>query len=252
MCKSIFAEGCLARGDLEGADRQIREAVELGRSAQIGWNFVGEVELANLARTRGLVKDSLEWCRRALDSEPPSNSYSGYPQAALALTLAQVGDPGALASLQAASRDLPVAGRRAPLGDWQSLVMVIEGLGAIGHTERAGVLHSLAEDLVVTGIELPFTLTLTRTAAGIAAAGAGNWVRAEEHHRAAIHIANNMPHRVALAIARYWYAEMLRARGDSVGANRELMNEAAAMFDGMRMPLYAAQARRSLAARAGN
>ena len=252
MCRSIFAEGCVARGDLVGAERVVREIVELGQSVQIGWNFVGEVELANLARMRGLVKESLEWSRRALSSEPPRNSYSGYPQASLALTLAQAGDPAALASLQAARHSLPVAGHRAPLGAWQSLVMVIEGLGTIGQTEEAAALHPVAEDLTVTGIELAFTLTLPRTAAGIAAACARNWVRAEEQHRAAIHIAESMPHRIALAIARYWYAEMLRARGDSVVASRELMNEAAAMFDDMGMPLYAAQARRARAAQAGN
>ena len=251
MCKSIFAESSLARGDLESADRLVREAVDLGQSVQIGWNFVGAVEMANLARLRGLVPESLEWARRALDSEPPHNSYSGYPQASRALILAQAGDPGALAALEAASRDLPVAGRRAPLGAWQSLVMVIEGLATIGQTESAGALHPVAEDLAATGIELAFTLTPPRTAAGIAAACAGQWARAEQHHRAAIHMAENMPHRVALAIARYWYAEMLHARGDSVAAGRALMHEAAAMFDAMQMPLYAAQALRSRAAQAG-
>jgi tetratricopeptide (TPR) repeat protein len=252
MCKSVFAEGSLARGDLQGADRLVRETVELGTSVQIGWNFVGEVELANIARTRGLAKESLEWSRHALASEPPRNSYTGYPQASLALTLAQTGDPGALSSLQAALGDLPSAGHSGPLGSWQSLVLVIEGLATIGHMDEAGALHPVAEDLAVSGIELAFTLTLPRTAAGIAAAGAGNWARAEEHHRAAIHLADSIPHRVAQATARYWYAEMLRARGDSIADSHELMNQAAAMFDAMHMPVYAGHTRRARAAQAGN
>jgi tetratricopeptide (TPR) repeat protein len=251
MCKSVFAERSLARGDLQGADRLVREAVELGMSVQIGWNFVGEVELANIARTRGLVKESLEWSRRALASEPPRNSYTGYPQASLALTLAQTGDPAALAALQAALRDLPFAGRRAPLGSWQSLVLAIEGLATIGHMKEAGALHPAAEDLAATGIESAFTLTLPRTAAGIAAAAAGNWARAEEHHRAAMHLADSIPHRVAQAIARYWYAEMLRARGASRAASQEMMSEAAGMFEALRMPLYAGHAQRARAAQSG-
>jgi tetratricopeptide (TPR) repeat protein len=252
MCKSVFAEASLARGDLEGADRLVREALELGESAQIGWNFVGEAELANIARTRGLVTESLERSRRALAAEPARNSYTGYPQASLALTLAQARDPRALSSVRAALRDIPVAGRRAPLGAWQSLVLVIEGLATIGRLDEVAALHPVAEDLATTGIELAFTVTLPRTAAGIAAACAGNWERAEQQHRAAMRLADAIPHRVAQAIARYWYAEMLRARGDSADKARGLLDEAATMFDALGMPLYAGQARQRRAAQAGS
>jgi hypothetical protein len=92
-----------------------------------------------------------------------------------------------------------------------------------------------------TGMALAFTSTLPLTAAGIAAACAGEWERADQHHRAAIHLADNMPHRVAQAIARYWYADTLRARGDAAEA-RTLLGEALGIFEKLEMPLYARRA----------
>ena len=90
---------------------------------------------------------------------------------------------------------------------------------------------------------------LPRTTAGIAAACARNWARAEEHHQTAIHQADTMPHRVCQPIARYWYAEMLRARdepGDRA-RSRALLGNALAMCESLGMPLYARQAGETLA-----
>jgi tetratricopeptide (TPR) repeat protein len=231
----------MARGDLAGADRFAREAVELGEMAQIGWNFMGEAELANIARMRGLATESLEWSRRALASERPRNSYSGYPQASLALTQAQTGDPEAIASLRKALPYLPRPGCRAPIGFWQSLVLAIEGWATVGRLEEAAALHPAAEEMASTGMALAFTSTLPLTAAGIAAACAGEWERADQHHRAAIQLADKMPHRVAQAIARYWYADMLRARGNA-DESRTLLVEALSMFESLDLPLYARRA----------
>ncbi|MGA2131117.1 MAG: protein kinase [Bryobacteraceae bacterium] len=245
MCKSVLAEGCVARGDLEGAERFAREAVDLGEAVQIGWNFMSEAELANIARMRGLVAEALACSARALAIERPRNSYSGYPQASLALTLAQTGDPEAAAALRKTLPFLPRPGQRAPIGFWQSLVLAIEGFATVGLSAEAAALHPAAEDLMLTGIALAFTSTLPATAAGIAAACAGHWERAEEHHRAAIRLADSIPHRVAQAIARYWYAVMLRERGKANDA-RTWMREALEMFESLGMPLYSRQAREIL------
>jgi tetratricopeptide (TPR) repeat protein len=242
MCKLVFAEGCAGRGDLEGAERLAREAVNLGEAIHIGWNFMAEAEMANIARMRGLVTEALEWSRRAVASEPPRNSYSGYPQASLALTLALAGDPEAPAALRKIQPHLPRPGHPAPIGFWQSLVLAIEGWAIAGFPEEAARLHPAAEDLAHTGIALTFTSTLPRTAAGIAAACAGDWARAEEHHRAAIRLADTIPHRVTQAISRYWYAVMLRQRGNWEDA-RTGLGEALEMFDSLGMPLYSQRAR---------
>jgi tetratricopeptide (TPR) repeat protein len=250
MCKAASAELCLAAGDLEGAERFVREAIELGK-AGMGWNFVGAVELANILRLRGMILESLEWSRRAMAWETPRHSYSGYSQAALALTLAQSGDPEALPALREAQRYLPVPGRRAPIGTWQAVGLVIEGLASIGRFEEAARLLPLAEEFAASGFELAFDPPLPRTVAGIAAACAGDWPRAEEHHRAAMQLAEAMPHRVMQAVAWFWYAAMLRARGGSEDAARHWLSEATRMFDALGMPLYSRLARAARAAQAG-
>jgi tetratricopeptide (TPR) repeat protein/predicted Ser/Thr protein kinase len=251
MCKAAFAELSLAAGDLEGAHRFVREAIELGEAIQMGWNFVGAVELANIARLRGLTPESLEWSRRAMAWEPARHSFSGYSQASLALTLAQTGDPEALSALREAQRYLPVPGRRAPIGTWQAVGLVIEGLASIGRFEEAARLQPLAEEFAASGIEVAFRPPLPRTVAGIAAACAGDWPRAEEHHRAAMQLADAMPHRVAQAVAWFWYAAMLRARGGSEDAARHWLSEATKMLDALGMTLYSRLAGAARAAQAG-
>ena len=80
-----------------------------------------------------------------------------------------------------------------------------------------------------------------RTAAGIAAACAGDWAVAEEHHLTAIHQMDTAPYRVAQPMAREWYAVMLldrNAPGDHAKA-RGLLSEALAMYESMEMPFHA-------------
>lgn len=234
----------VAGGDLDNADRVLREAVEYGRLFQIGWNFIAETELGSIARLRGHTAEAAAWCRRAMAPQKPQNSYSAYAPAALGLTLAQEGDPGAWDALREALRFLPHAGRLSGVGSWLSVAYVIEGLATIGRAEEAGQLRPVAEDLGVTGIAMTYTSALPRTAAGIAAACERDWGGAEEHHQAAIHQADTIPHRVAQPIARYWYAVMLLARGRQSDATsaRALLGEALRMFESLGMPLYARQA----------
>ena len=80
-----------------------------------------------------------------------------------------------------------------------------------------------------------------RTAAGIAAACAGAWAAAEEHHLTAIHQMDTAPYRVAQPMAREWYAVMLldrNAPGDHAKAPG-LLSEALAMYESMEMPFHA-------------
>ena len=88
-----------------------------------------------------------------------------------------------------------------------------------------------------------------QTAAGIAAACAGNWTRAEEHHRAAITRMEAVPYVTAQPIARYWYAEMLAERGGSedVEAAKAMLHDSIAASDRIGLALYARLARQRLA-----
>ena len=85
------------------------------------------------------------------------------------------------------------------------------------------------------------------TAAGIAAACAGNWTSAEKHHRASIACMEAVPYVTAQPISRYWYADMLAQRGGpgDIDAAKALLQVTAS--DAIGLLLYARLARQSLA-----
>lgn len=88
-----------------------------------------------------------------------------------------------------------------------------------------------------------------RTAAGIAAAGAGDFTRSEQHHRAAIARMDACGYKLGAAIARIRYADVLlmrRAAGDASVAHG-LLEIALAQCEAMRLELYAQVARKRLA-----
>ncbi|MBV8903516.1 MAG: hypothetical protein JOZ22_07760, partial [Acidobacteriia bacterium] len=231
-------------GDFECADELARVLEEYERLHYLPWGFISKVNIGNVARLRGRVDDAIQWARRA--EIPERNHWAGFPQALLAITLAQTGDSRCGEALDDALRYLPRPGHPAPGGRWPSVGLVVEGLAFAGRIANAAALHPVAEQMVANGWVLVWgDQPLARTVAGIAAACARNWRRAEEHHQLAIQQADTLPHRISQPIARYWYAEMLRMRGEPGDQTRarELLGEALAMFESLGMPLYAKQAR---------
>jgi tetratricopeptide (TPR) repeat protein len=250
FCKWFAYEARVAAGDLAGAAELADVLDEYDRLHYVPWSVVAKVTLANIARLRGHVDEAAEWCRQA--SIPERNHWGGYPHAALALTFAQSGDLKAADALNDAIRFAPRAGQPAPYGRWPTLNLTIEALATAGRFDDAGALHPVAEEMIDRGFALMKAMVLPRTTAGIAAACAREWSRAESHHQTAIHQADTWPHRVCQPIARYWYAEMLRARGASGDAARarDLLGQALSAFEALGMPLYAHAAVRKLAASA--
>ena len=144
---------------------------------------------------------------------------------------------------------LPIPGRLFRLGACGCLAFVIEGLAWLGRHEEAAALQLHTEHVVANGPWCVYGLYLFRISAGIAAASAQNWPRAEEHYQTAIRQADTAPYRVAQPIARYWYAEMLLARGaagDGAIA-RALLSEALGMFESLGMPGYSCRTSETLA-----
>ncbi len=91
-----------------------------------------------------------------------------------------------------------------------------------------------------TGAQLLSPETMFATAAGIAAACAKEWSRAEAHHQRAIQQAD-AAYRVCQPDARVWYADMLLARGDEGDRERArvLLAEALALYEAIGMPNFA-------------
>ena len=84
--------------------------------------------------------------------------------------------------------------------------------------------------------------------AGIAAAAAGQWEKAEEHYKTALRQAHELPHKIEQPEVRRWYARMLLDRdapGDRDRA-RELLTEAIEMYRRIGMPKHVQMAERML------
>ena len=127
------------------------------------------------------------------------------------------------------------------IGAWVALERSVTGLAWLGQKEEVAALRPVSEELVLTGIWAFSYLSPFRTAAGIAAACAGDWSAAEQHHLTAIHQTDTAPYRVSQPTAREWYATMLLDRngaGDAVKA-RVLLREALAMYESMEMAFNA-------------
>ncbi len=247
--KNFSAESMMARGDLEESERMMREVHEFALANSAGWKFLDHIVLGAIAHYRGNLDDALLWIRSGMEIEPLSYQ-SGHLSGMLFWTLAAKGDANAEAALAAARLHLPVPGRPLSLGACGCLALVMEGLGLIGRLEEAAALQSSAEYLVANGPLCVYTQHLFRTSAGIAAACAHNWTRAEEHHRIAIHQADCSPYRVSQPRARYWYAEMLLSRGMAGDQQRarQLLCEALALHESMSIKWQARKVAKRIAA----
>ena len=155
---------------------------------------------------------------------------------------------GAANACTAAMRFLPRPGTSRGTGAWHAVLGLTEALCLSGRREEAGRLQLEAEKIAAEW-DCNMAGFPVLTAAGIAAACAGNWTRAEEHHRAAITRMEAVPYVTAQPIARYWYAEMLAERGgaEDIGAAKAMLKDSIAASDRLGLALYARLARRRLA-----
>jgi tetratricopeptide (TPR) repeat protein len=245
-CKSGLVHLHAARGDLAQAEVVGRENLAFAQSFYCVYGFQSEVALANTLLLRGQVEESKDLFARAMADSWPRSAWDGHAAACAAWASAMLGEAGASrAALEARCR-LPGSGRELNIGQWFSLAPVIVALTVSGQREEAAGLLAAAERLV--GLGAVFTHLMTRTAAGIAAACAAEWSRAEEHHQAAIRQAEALRFHLAGASARGWHAEMLLSRNDAGdrARGRALLGEALAGFEKAGATLLATRASRRL------
>jgi tetratricopeptide (TPR) repeat protein len=238
--KHFRGQMLMARGDFDEAFRAVMDAHAFGELISVGWVYLDYLTLGTLAFYRGQTDEALRNFRHGHQIEPVSYQ-SGHFSGALFLALAAKGDPEAPDALAKARLDLPAAGRPLSTGSCGCLAFVLEGLAISGMLEEAAALQEQAEYVVANGPLCFYSHHLFRTSAGIAAAAASNWTRAEEHYRIAIQQADSAPYRCAQPVARYWYAEMLLRRG-MVGDHKralELFGEALQICNDVGMPWQA-------------
>jgi tetratricopeptide (TPR) repeat protein len=250
--KTHWAHLTGVRGDLFATTRELEEAFVFGEAHRVPWTFGNSVELGTLAFLRGNLAEAE---RRFKDrTEIEEQTYmAGWRDACLFAFLAESDRDSESGKAWKAWTDrgwkLPRIGQSNPWGAWLALERSVIGLAWLGKKEEAAVLRPLTEELVLTGVLAAPDFSLFRNAAGIAAACAGDWSAAEQHHLTAIHQTDTAPYRLSQPTAREWYATMLldrNARGDAAKA-RGLLTEALGMYESTGMPFHASRTRARLA-----
>jgi len=242
----VLATVYIAKGNLESADRAAREALALMQSCRFGWPFVVEISLGGILLYRDQTEEALSVLTKAAAGS--AALYSGFPEGLLAMGMTAAGTEGAANACGAAMRLLPRPGTSRSIGAWNAVLSLTEALCLSGRRDEAGRLQAEAEKIAAewdcNHVGFP-----VRTAAGIAAACAANWTRAEEHHRAAITRMEAVPYVTAQPIARYWYADILAERGsaEDLQTARAMLKESIAASDRIGLALYARLARQRLA-----
>jgi hypothetical protein len=180
--------------------------------------------------------------RQGVEEEPPG-VLDGTGSAFLFEELAHLGETGELAALLDKWEErLPRVGEPATWGAWQMLFSVVEGLALLGRRDAAGSYHPQLLEAHETGTVVGnyHDGRLIERVAGIAAAAAADWDRAEEHYSAALAQAAELPHAFEQLHTRLWYARMLldrRRPGDQSRATQQLA-EAANGYRDLGMPRH--------------
>jgi tetratricopeptide (TPR) repeat protein len=233
----------LAKGDLQGAERAAREALAFGESSHCGWLFMAETSLGGILLYRAQTEEGLSLLTKAVRG--PTTHFSGFPQGLLALGMTVAEKDGAANAFTAAMRFLPRPGTSRGTGAWHAVLGLTEALCLCGRREEAGRLQLEAEKIAAEW-DCNMVGFPVLTAAGIAAACACNWTRAEAHHLASIARMEGVPYVTAQPIARYWYADMLAERGGpgDIEKAKALLQASITASDAIGLVLYARLARR--------
>jgi tetratricopeptide (TPR) repeat protein len=247
MAMRSLADMRLANGDLVAAEQVAREALAFSESVKGGGVlFVIQITLAGVLHLCDRSAEAIALLQHAVHTRLPF--FGGYPEGLLALSQTVLGSPDADAAIDFAMKWLPGPGRSRGLGGWYAASLIIEALRHRNRREDAARLIDHAERAAAEWDSNHYAFPV-RSAAAIAAACAGDWDRAERHHRASIARMDEVPYVTARPIARYWYADMLIERGGSGDASvaAALLEESMASSDAIGLALYARLARRRLA-----
>jgi tetratricopeptide (TPR) repeat protein len=236
------------RGDLARSQAETIDAWDFGTAHDVGWNFATSLQRGHFALWSGNLAEAESWYEHGLKLE--GKSYlAGLAEASLFAAWAESGDQRSADAWNNRRWPLPVLGQLNSLGSWTALERSVIGLARMGLRNDVAALLPMTEELLLTGAWTYALLSPFRTIAGVAAACAGDWTAAEEHHLCAVQHCDTAPYHHLNPIAREWYAQMLlerRARGDIEKA-RQLLHNAIVAYDALGFPARGRHARNALA-----
>ena len=239
-------------GDVGQLERFGRDTVEICRNADMPWICIPEAWLALAAFWRGDWSAARDLARSATEHEIES-VFIGHEWAVLLLLECYLGHRDAAMAMleERAETLLPRAGRLNPVGSWQALFGIVEGLLVLGEREAAAAHYPLIREALETGTIISIDARrLVRTVAGMSAGASGAWQEAEDHFETALAQARDLPFRSEQPEARFWYADALIHRngpGDRDRARR-LLVEAIEAYDDVEMPRHRARSEARLQA----
>ena len=204
------------------------------------WSFISHAHLGLCEFWRGNWDDFHKHFQRGLEIEEGQAS-GWYSWGNYFMAMAYAGNPGALELLERKRSMFPKVRPYNTNGQWIALMRTIEGLAVMGRREEAAEFYPLAQLCTETGTLVEFFSTvMPQLPAGISAACGRNWAAAEEHYQTGLRQAQEMPHPIAQADIRRWYAQMLLDRNESGDPERatEMLTEAMAQYRELGMPKH--------------
>jgi hypothetical protein len=215
-------------GDLEAADRSAGGILAMSRKPGLAWVADAHVLLGVVAFWRG------DWDRAVVEFDAAAcheltpGALTSPATAFRILIRAYEGDrAGVLTALEEMRTSLPQPGQSRQLRTWTPLLALPEALTVVGAWSEAAAFYPIVREAIDMGAMVRlYDTALVQMVAGQCAAAAGDWTRAEQHHRTALTQADELPHRIAQPEVRRWFARMLlrrNARGDRHEAHELLM-----------------------------
>jgi tetratricopeptide (TPR) repeat protein len=217
----------LAAGDLDAAENEAQQGLELCLASGMPWYRHSHVSQACVAFARGEWDRAVDLGRQAGEYDFPW-LYAAAEPAALMMFLAYAGQIEEAQQLANRLRDeMPVPGAVSGGGSWRAAQYAVEGFIAMEELDQAAELCPVMEASIdEIGWVIGVNGRSIRLLAALAAAAGGMWERAEAHFKGARADAQGLGPR-SMADADYFEAWALlrrRMNGDEQSAAALLTN----------------------------
>ena len=239
-------------GDLDQREENALVMREIIERMGVPWFHEHLVQVALVRFCQGRWDEAMSFAQKAYrhDARVVDSPLRGGGRAVLMLIASFLGDRDQAERLIAEAKpDLPSSGVPNPQCCWFTVFSLVESLNLLDEDDRAGALYPLCAEALQTGTVVDWWgRALVQRVAGVAAANAGEWRRAEEHFETALRQAHELPFLSEQPEVRWWFAKMLRERRETGDSDRAdaLLREAAAGYREIGMPRHVAMVEETL------